>query len=277
MLFRSTYDSGGIENTFYLRDFEDNMITTVDSNNKTRASQNQNQMFVQNISPDYIKNSGKVWAKDNSRVTFPYWSAYTSNTITSNTIYYEAYLVKIGMGVSYVEKRVTKVYKYTIDREDEKIPYGFVRFHWLNSLGGIDSYTAKRDVVEGLTISRDVIERKSGDRTWYQNDKGGNGSGGFNDVQPYQYHSDTMRGGDIYKGGREVSNVNAERVKSVYTEPLNKSVAKWLEEIMLSPNVWIEMDTDATEMGNLRNSYLRPSTKEYIPVIITNKIGRAHV
>jgi len=265
-----TYDSGGIENTFYLRDFEDNMITTVDSNNKTRASQNQNQMFVQNISPDYIKNSGKVWAKDNSRVTFPYWSAYTSNTITSNTIYYEAYLVKIGMGVSYVEKRVTKVYKYTIDREDEKIPYGFVRFHWLNSLGGIDSYTAKRDVVEGLTISRDVIERKSGDRTWYQNDKGGNGSGGFNDVQPYQYHSDTMRGGDIYKGGREVSNVNAERVKSVYTEPLNKSVAKWLEEIMLSPNVWIEMDTDATEMGNLRNSYLRPSTKEYIPVIITN-------
>mgnify|MGYP000032172444 CR=1 FL=1 len=39
---------------------------------------------------------------------------------------------------------------------------------------------------------------------------------------------------------------------------------------MLSPNVWIEMDTDATEMGNLRNSYLRPSTKEYIPVIITN-------
>jgi len=265
-----TYDSGGIENTFYLRDFEDNMITTVDSNNKTRPSQNQNQMFVQNISPDYIKNSGKVWAKDNSRVTFPYWSAYTSNTITSNTIYYEAYLVKIGMGVSYVEKRVTKVYKYTIDREDEKIPYGFVRFHWLNSLGGIDSYTAKRDVVEGLTISRDVIERKSGDRTWYQNDKGGNGSGGFNDVQPYQYHSDTMRGGDIYKGGREVSNVNAERVKSVYTEPLNKSVAKWLEEIMLSPNVWIEMDTDATEMGNLRNSYLRPSTKEYIPVIITN-------
>ena len=265
-----TYDSGGIENTFYLRDFEDNMITTVDSNNKTRPSQNQNQMFVQNISPDYIKNSGKVWAKDNSRVTFPYWSAYTSNTITSNTIYYEAYLVKIGMGVSYVEKRVTKVYKYTIDREDEKIPYGFVRFHWLNSLGGIDSYTAKRDVVEGLTISRDVIERKSGDRTWYQNDRGGDGSGGSHGVSDFQYHSDTMRGGDIYKGGREVSNVNAERVKSVYTEPLNKSVAKWLEEIMLSPNVWIEMDTDATEMGNLRNSYLRPSTKEYIPVIITN-------
>ena len=73
------------------------------------------------------------------------------------------------------------------------------------------------------------------------------------------YISDTMRGGDIYKGGREVSNVNAERAQSVYTEPLNKSVAKWLEEMILSPNVWIEMDTDATQMGNTRNPYLRPS------------------
>ena len=79
-----------------------------------------------------------------------------------------------------------------------------------------------------------------------------------------------MRGGDIYKGGREVTNVNAERVQSVYTEPLNKSVAKWLEEMMLSPNVWIEKDTEATQMGNTRNPYLRPSDKEYIPVIITN-------
>ena len=264
-----TYDSGGIENTFYLRDFEDNMITTVDSNNRTLPSENQNQIFVQNISPDYIKNSGKVWEKDNSRVTYPYWNAYTSNTITSNTIYYDAYLVKIGMGISYVEERVTKVYKYTIDRESENIPYGFVRFHWLNSMGGIDSYTAKRDIVEGLTISRDVIERKSGDRTWYQANSGAANGSELN-VADTSYISDTMRGGDLYKGGREVSNVNADRVQSVYTEPLNKSVANWLEEMMLSPNVWIEKDTDATKKGNSSNPYLRPSTKGYIPVIITN-------
>ena len=30
------------------------------------------------------------------------------------------------------------------------------------------------------------------------------------------------------------------------------------------------MDTDATKKGNTANPYLRPSTKEYIPVIITN-------
>ena len=34
--------------------------------------------------------------------------------------------------------------------------------------------------------------------------------------------------------------------------------------------VFGEKDTDATEMGNKMNPYLRPSTKEYIPVIITN-------
>jgi hypothetical protein len=79
-----------------------------------------------------------------------------------------------------------------------------------------------------------------------------------------------MRGGDLYKGGREVLGVNADRVQSVYTEPLNKSVANWLEEMMLSPNVWIEKDTEATARGNSSNPYLRPSTKEYIPVIITN-------
>ena len=35
-------------------------------------------------------------------------------------------------------------------------------------------------------------------------------------------------------------------------------------------NVWIEMDTTATSVGNSINPYLRPSDTEYIPVIITN-------
>ena len=211
-------------------------------------------MFVQNISPSYIINSGNVWSASDVRTAatgaavtnYPYWTAYTGDTITEDTISYDAYLIRRSMwdAGSVPERRTTKVYKYTIDRESENIPYGFVRFHWLNSVGAIDSYTAKRDVVEGLTISRDVIERKSGDRTWYQANENKNGA-----VSPSDYISDTMRGGDIYKGGREVANVNADRVQSVYTEPLNKSVATWLEGIMLSPNVWIEKDTAATSEG----------------------------
>ena len=263
-----TYDSSGIENTFYLRDFEDNMITTTTGTAPvfTHPANYQQQMFIQNISPSYIINSGKVYSKTNSRASYPHWDSYTGETITSNTIYYTASLAKQGMWSPFNEEIASQAYYYTIDRESENIPYGFVRFHWLNSLGGTDSYTAKRDVLEGLNISRDAVERKSGDRTWYQANENHDGV-----VSPNSnYISDTMRGGDIYKGGREVTNVNAERVQSVYTEPLNKSVANWLEEIMLSPNVWIEKDTEATKMGNTRNPYLRPSTKEYIPVIITN-------
>ena len=62
-----------------------------------------------------------------------------------------------------------------------------------------------------------------------------------------------MRGGNIYKGGREVKSVTADLTKSVYTEPLNKAEANWLKEMLLSPNVWIEMETGATKFNNLIN------------------------
>ena len=39
---------------------------------------------------------------------------------------------------------------------------------------------------------------------------------------------------------------------------------------MLSPNVWIEMNTEATKRGHETNPYLRPSVNGYIPVIISN-------
>jgi hypothetical protein len=268
-----TFDSSGAENTFYLRDFEDHIITNNTNAGYVTPNNTQKQMFIQNISPYYMNNTTNLIGLSkkgplNSPPNYPYWNTYSGNKITGNTIYYRVSMSKFAMfadsGV-YTERRVSVYNYYTIDREDENIPYGFVRFHWLNSLGGIDSYTAKRDIAEGLTISRDVVERKSTDRTWYQNIQ----SNGTTMVDG-TFISDSMRGGNIYKGGREVTNVNAEKNKSVYTEPLNKSTAKWLKEIMLSPNVWIEMDTDATAMGNTMNSHLRPSTKGYIPVIITN-------
>ena len=162
--------------------------------------------------------------------------------------------------------RTTEYRYFGIDRETANIPYGFVRFHWLNRLGGVDSYTAKRNVVESLSVSKSTIETNSADRTWYQDDQLAGGAA----VDPANYISNTMRGGNIYKGGREVLGVNAERLNSVFTEPLNKQTADWLEEIVTSPNVWIEMDTDATKRGNTVNPFQRPSTKEYIPVIITN-------
>jgi hypothetical protein len=259
-----TFDASGAENTFYLRDFEDHLKIFQTATGYKLPENYQNNMFVQNISPYYMNNTSNLIGASkkapSTSGTWPHWNAYSGTKITGDTIYYRVSISRFAMFSPYAERRTSEYRYFVIDREDAKIPYAFVRLHWLNSLGGIDSYTAKRDIVEGLTISRDVVERKSSDRTWYQNEA----------AQTSFYISDQMRGGNIYKGGREVTNVNAEKNQSVYTEPLNTSKAKWLQEIMLSPNVWIEMDTDATAMGNSVNSHLRPSTKEYIPIIITN-------
>ena len=164
--------------------------------------------------------------------------------------------------------RATEYRYFNIDRETANIPFGFVRFHWLNRAGGIDSYTAKRNVTEGLSVEKNTVEIKSADRTWVQNQYTSANTLTLNN--PENYISNTMRGGDLYKGGRQVLNVNANRNNSVFTEPLNKQTADWLQEIITSPNVWIEMDTDATRRNNTANPFQRPSTKGYIPVIINN-------
>jgi hypothetical protein len=167
-----------------------------------------------------------------------------------------------------VTLKATEYRYFNIDRETANIPFGFVRFHWLNRAGGIDSYTAKRYVTEKLSVDKSTVELKSADRTWLQNQYTTANTLTLNN--PENYISNTMRGGDLYKGGREVLNINANRTNSVFTEPLNKQTADWLQEIITSPNVWIEMDTNATQRNNTANPYQRPSTKGYIPVIINN-------
>lgn len=266
-----TFEDNAIVDTFYLRDFEDNLLSAISSNGNRTLRTEQNQMCIQNISPGFIENS-VVSTPDDTRITtpsnFPYWNNYTGNKILPTTDYYRASLVKRSLVTPVVEKVITGYHLYRIDRENTT-PYGFVRFHWLNSMGGIDSYTAKRDVVESFSISKDIVNRKSADRTWYQADSHALNNSESN-IANDEYISDTMRGGDIYKGGREVLNVNADKINRVYTEPLNFTESKWLKQLMLSPNVWIELTTEATTRGNDVNPYLRPSAHGYIPVIISN-------
>ena len=57
---------------------------------------------------------------------------------------------------------------------------------------------------------------------------------------------------------------------SVFTEPLNSVQAKWLEEIVTSPNVWIELENAASKRANESNPSSHPSKKDYFPVIINN-------
>tara|TARA_R110002020_G_scaffold56544_2_gene156428 strand:+ start:1158 stop:2954 length:1797 start_codon:yes stop_codon:yes gene_type:complete len=272
-MYVETFDASGAENEFYVRDFEDNLVP---ESGDLVFDNYQESMFTQNISAGFINNYASLKTYNNSaggNVT-THWDAYTGSKITANTLYYRVSLYRFPSNDPTVKppRRTSEYRYYCIDREDEKIPYGFVRFHWLNDLGSTDSYTAKRNITDSYSISKSVMERNSSDRTWYQGryQRTGTSPASASEIATDKYHSDTIRGGDIYKGGREVLGVNAEKNLSVYTEPLNNTDAKWLSKMMLSPNVWIEMDTDSTYRGNYNAPHLRPSTKEYIPVIITN-------
>ena len=209
-IYGRTFTANGISgDVFVLADFN----SLLDDRNHLEFEHQQDRMLIQNVSPDFINNNAFVPQTGSGR---PYTDSISP--ITASTYRYSLYFrgrYYNNATSAYINKTHSATNWYQIDREDENIPYGFVRFHWLNSMGGIDSYTAKRDVVEGLTISRDVVERKSADRTWYQDGKN-QGSTMAADT----FISDSMRGGNIYKGGREVTNVNAEKNKSVYTEPL---------------------------------------------------------
>tara|TARA_R110000737_G_scaffold266921_2_gene274496 strand:- start:47 stop:1813 length:1767 start_codon:yes stop_codon:yes gene_type:complete len=255
------------QTTVYLHEFSNTLDKGTNNGVLDTFNRTQNRICVQNVSVSYINaNNGTTYTnaktEDGSDIlvaTFP------NGLVNSTYRDYRVYIYGRRATDYNLNYRFSGMMWYRLDVEAEH-PYGYVRFHWLNRLGGIDSYTAKRDVVEGLSVSRSTVERKQGDRTWNQNQYSTNGGV----LQGVTYRSNTMRGGDIYKGGVEVMSVSANRNYSVYTDPLNRSTAEWLEEIMTSPNVWVEFETDATRHLNDVNPYQRPSTKEYMPVIITN-------
>ena len=267
-----TFTAGNVsQNVVYLDDFTDTLTDIYSGGTHnyggSYATQSLFINLIQNISPNYINNNGK---NDSGGAL--------TNQITSTTVLYSCHLE--GKKPDGSEDQMTDKYYYEIDREETNqayylskpvanrshTPVDYVRFHWLNRMGGIDSYTAKRDVVESLSVSRDTIDRKK-PRITMQQAKALHTSGTL--LSYDDFINNTMRGGDFYKGGREVMNVNAERQVSVYTDPLQKRVAKWLEEIITSPNVWVEKETEAAKTNN-DNSLQRPAPREYIPIIITN-------
>jgi hypothetical protein len=268
-----TFTAGNAsQNVFYVDDFTDTLTEYYSGGTHNYGGQYDTiSMFVnqiQNISPTYINNNGK---NDSG--------AASTNQITSTTVLYSCHVE--GKRPDGTEDQLTDKYYYEIDREENNQAYWlskpvankdfepveYVRFHWLNRMGGIDSYTAKRDVVESLSVSRDTINRKN-PRTSLLQQQALHPSGTL--LSYDDFINNTMRGGDFYKGGKEVMNVNAERTASVYTDPLQKRVAKWLEEIITSPNVWVEKETESATINNNANSLQRPAPREYIPIIITN-------
>ena len=168
----------------------------------------------------------------------------------------------------------------------------YVRFYWLNTAGGIDSYTCKGPRTKGFTIEKDVILKNQGNPTNF-----GIGMSQGNNPYPQKnaittspntpYKSDTIRGQDNHRGGREVLRSTVDRVGSASTELLAPDVAEWVREIATSPNVWIEVNqqkslqrenafykiaykslSDIEKGANMDGR--TPNNFVYVPVVITN-------
>ena len=205
---------------------------------------NVGKYIVQNVSPAYLD-------------TFPTGGGGWNNGAKfTGATHYEAAL-RLNTGSTTYECSETRYYK--IDTEDECGAYDFVRFHWLNRLGGIDSYTAKRDVTESVSVNKTFFERKAPNQIYIQQYDG----------NTFTTHNDPL-GGDLYKGQIDTLSITATKGGSVFTEPLNTTQAKWLEELITSPNVWIELETEASKRANTINPTSHPSTRDYMPVIIQN-------
>ena len=205
---------------------------------------NVGKYIVQNVSPAYLD-------------TFPTGGGGWNNGAKfTGATHYEAHL-RLNTGSTTYECSETRYYK--IDTEDECGAYDFVRFHWLNRLGGIDSYTAKRDVTESVSVNKTFFERKAPNQIYIQQYDG----------NTFTTHNDPL-GGDLYKGQIDTLSITATKGGSVFTEPLNTTQAKWLEELITSPNVWIELETEASKRANTINPTSHPSTRDYMPVIIQN-------
>lgn len=249
-----------------------------DLHTSTSFTHAQNQLAVQNVAPAYI--NGHAYSITDAN--YPYPSANAVTPINASTSYYKLYVRGFYNANNpspnlWVSVRHSNVYYYYLnDTGDVKSSYENVRFHWLNTAGGIDSYTARRDVLESISVQKSLMERALPNRRFIQDDKDGSGTDLANSV----YYSDTMRGLDTYQGGKEVLSVDATTNNKVYTEPLNKVEATWLREMFYSPNVWVEYEAADSDEWNYKqnaasqmydyNPYLRPSSKIYMPVIITN-------
>ena len=248
--------------TVYLVDFAGGQRPNRSGSNTSNYKFGKNQLrtFAQNVSVGYINqhNNGAV-----SRV----WSAgsYVANPISAAKPYYRvSVFTKNNSGGSF---RNSEYRYYELDSNIDNTNWsdidgfkGGVKFMWLNRKGGIDSYTAERNISSSVDVEQETITKQT----------------------PYSrflWDYDTLGSpissrvlADMYPHKREVLNVNANNTYSVFTDPVNSAEAKWLKSLLTSPNVWVVKENSRQDyMSDIDDTKrARPGNLSYIPILITN-------
>ena len=144
---------------------------------------------------------------------------------------------------------------YNIDRET-KLPTGVVRFHWQNRKGGVDSYTAKGGTMESLVTSSTTYEKTIHPQF------GARYQSSTSDSNLWDEAVVDGVGGATKNEYAKLSKLNVISTKefSSTTRPLNMDDARWLEDLLVSPNVWIEVTDDTLPSG--------VEEQLYVPIVI---------
>ena len=126
--------------------------------NTTSFKHGQNQMCVQNVAPAYI--NGHAYETGTGDYPYGVGNMLAVTPITSSTGWYRVYVRGYyNANPTWTAVRHSNVYWYKMDENGtEKSSYENVRFHWLNSMGGIDSYTARRDVLESISVEKSLMQ-----------------------------------------------------------------------------------------------------------------------
>lgn len=161
-----------------------------------------------------------------------------SVTDFSNIKYYEVYTEY------FTSEKIGETVRYYIDHTRQRVKG--VRFHWQNRLGGIDSYTFDGTFNEGINISS-----KSYEQSIYPDFRGqlGNSTSntnilvGDNPLYAEDYGALVPRVAgltdDKYHSVRK-SKVKAVKEGTAVSRPYGLAEQDMFEDLLASPNVWIE-------------------------------------
>ena len=195
-------------------------------------------VFQLGVGTRNIKEAIKGWtSRDTTKTTPPIgdWSNIVSYTVKT---------VLTGD-----QERIGETLTYHINHNSENDKYfgKSVRFHWQNRLGGIDSYTFDGMATEGINVSSKMYEQSiyphftaqiassAANTLLFNNEESPNTSlkyGGLNN----RVGSLTS---DEYRGVSK-STVKAFREGQAVSSPYPKQLKPMMEDLLSSPNVWVE-------------------------------------
>ena len=140
----------------------------------------------------------------------------------------------------------TLTYHINHDSENDKLSSKSVRFHWQSRLGGIDSYTFDGTSTEGINVKSKMYEQSIYPQFNAELSKSGENefNGGVENINTSDTYGalQSRIGGltsDEYRSVAK-SNVRAFREGQAVSKPYPREQKGMMEDLLSSPNVWIE-------------------------------------